>query len=715
MATIDYSSGSRVVNERPHTVYTKAVWTDDWTAQANMSCYECLWTAAPNINTARLRWEIGSVILPGDTEPTTIGVWVGRGQFVMIDWLCDDGSTILRWVGYIDSTSRPSEAFGFQEIVAYGLERSLALTTISRSVWWDETASEAKVSDVAFPFNGPGGLRTADAHAIVAVAVYLFRDLNKVDHLIDTAVQPAPWSTREIVRYLLDQMLPTSDLGVAVIPWTIVGIDLLPDWDSPRVDTEYRTVWDVLNELVNAQRLLGFTCGNDGSAAVTIKFFTHLASDLAISGNTIPANPTQHTLITQPDALTNAYYSDITGGYDQVICRGARKQVIFTMGVNPDDVNNGSLIVGWKYDDQTAYNNGASLEAGYSALTDTQKRQANARARRNAKVAAVFKRFFLKGTELRTENSYSPIRVLEKLPIKKGSVWAGELDPTIYDRDGEGIQPLLSFHMPGTDDADARILSTSMESLVSKAKKSFAVKLSAKGLLVYLDVVGTEQHIIAKDNFFTTGNPGFIPLPVDDLDFPFIDFFSMHMTAAVEIDRHVEGSYPETAPTANIVRRLIVDAGPDYKHIEILNDDNFKTVANIDSFAYEEFSDGGILVDDTEKLTAIARFIAQSYALTRQAVSWQSQRKIGGVSVGDLITTSDGATINSPVMAININGGVSINRPAAATVQSFETYRGGSDPHALIVSMQASKKKYAGPGNTPQRIVDTGAKRVSTT
>lgn len=709
MATIDYSSGSRVVNERPHTVYTKAVWTDDWTAQPNMSCYECLWTAAPNINTARLRWEIGSVILPGDTEPTTIGVWVGRGQFVMVDWLCDDGSTILRWVGYIDSTSRPSEAFGFQEIVAYGLERSLALTTISRSVWWDDIHDEIRVSQVAFPFNGPTGLRSDVTQEFGDEDVYLFADQNKATP--ESTAYAAPWSTREIVRYLLTQMLPTSDLGVSVIPWSIVGIDVLPDWDAPRVDTEYRTVWDVLNELVNAKHLLGFTCGNDGSDAVTIKFFTHVASDLTISGNTIPANPTQHTLITQPDALTNAYYADVTGGYDQVICRGARKQVIHTVGYWDDDVVYGGLYNYWKNSERTAYNNGASLESGYSALTDSEKRQANARVRRSAKVANVFKRFVIfNGTYAIDTLGWQPLRILSRLPIKPGTDWSGPVNTDHYDRDGEGIEPVLSFRMPGTDDLDARILATALDSLQTKPKKAFSLKLSTKGRFVFIDVIGAEQHIIAAQ---TAG--GFVPLPVDDPSYAFIDQLSIHLTAAFEIDSHVEGSYPETAPTANIVRRLIVDAGPEYKHIEIINEEELKTVAGVDSFAYETFSDGGILVDDTEKLVAIARFIAQSYALTRQAVSWQSQRKIGGISVGDLITTGDGATINSPVMAININGGVSINRPAAATVQSFETYRGGSDPHALIVSMQASKKKYAGPGNTPQRIVDTGAKRVSTT
>lgn len=698
MTAIDYSSGSRVVTERPHTVYTKPTWSDAWTQQPNMTAIECLWVAAPGVNSARLRWEIGNVILPGDSTPTTISPWTGRGQFVKVDWLCDDGSTVLTWVGFIDVTTKPNEAFGHQELVAYGLEHALTKTTISRTVWWDDQAADTAVSQVAQPFNGPHGLRCDDPDGD---GVYYFRD-PRLDLPADA--NSTPWSTREIVRYLLTQMLPTDNLGVTVIPWQFAGIDLLPDWDSPRVDTEYRTVWDVLTELVSPSRLLGFTCGSDGSSDVTIKFFTHVAADLTISGHTIPANPTQHTLVTQPDALTNANYADVGGGYDQVICRGAKKQVICTLQTYSTTAE-APLIPAWTDDQKNKYNAGASTQVGYSILTDEEKRRANSRVRTKTELSKVYRTYRLNpaiSTKLADFTKFC--RLLNRLPIKPGKDWTGTVVAAKFDRDGEGIPLFVTFGDPTIDPfaAEKRVAASGVTALDAQitTKRSFGIRVHCSDREVNFDVVGAEQHLLA-DSSFTA-------LPVDDVK-PILSVGTAQVTLAIEYDQHLEGKYPTSSPSANVVRRLIIDAGPDYHYIEILGTYTGvpRTVASLKFDSTADLSDGGTLVNDTEKLNALARFIAQSYALTRQSVNWQSQRKIGSVAVGDLITTSDGAIINSPVTAISITGGVSINRPAGATVQSFETYRGSADPFALLAYMRSGPKRQL-----PMRIVDTGAKRV---
>lgn len=680
MASIDYSAGSRVVNEQPHAVYAKATWDADWTAMPNLSCLECLWTAAPGVNTARLRWELGNVILPGDSTPTSFSAWAGRGQFVRIDWLCDDGSTILRWVGFVDSTSSPSEAFGHQEIVAYGLERALALTYISRSVWWDATEDETAVSEIALPFNGPIGLRTEDPDDD---DIYYFRD-PRLELPADE--NTTPWSTREIVRYLLTQLLPTNNFGVVDIPWAFIDIDLLPDWDSPRVDTEFRTVWDVLNELVNASRLFGFTVGNDGSATVAVKFFTHVASDLTVSGNTVPANPTQHTLVTVPDALTEAFYSDVGGGYDQVICRGAKKQVICTIDVAT------MLVKSWTDDQQTEYETAASGEAGYSTMTDADKRRSNARVRKSPKLAKVFRVYRLKPD---IHSTYQPFTkfcsLMNRLPFKQDKDWTGAVDTTHFDRDGEGSPIFVTFEDKET--STVRVPMTALGAMYGGSKRSAVVRVKCAGREVHFDVIGAEQHTLSAD---------FSPLAVDEGEY-IVDQEKAELTLSVEHDTHIEGKYPSSSPSANIVRRLVVDVGDDYQFVEILP---LTTVSMLKFDGSRDYSDGGTLVDDTNKLNALARFVAESYALTRKTVAWRSQRKIGSVAVGDLITTADGATINSPVLAVSISGGVSINRLAPATIQGFECHRGSADPFSLLASMKSAKPKAL-----PMRVVDTGAKR----
>ncbi len=134
MATINYSTGPRVTNVGDHVVYNKATWTGTWTAQPNLVCTECQWRAAPEFSSALLTWRTGYIIPPGATSPTLYGPWTARGHFVRIDWTCDDGST-LRWVGFIDASTWPTEAFGDQPLVCYGLERALALTPIMDFAW----------------------------------------------------------------------------------------------------------------------------------------------------------------------------------------------------------------------------------------------------------------------------------------------------------------------------------------------------------------------------------------------------------------------------------------------------------------------------------------------------------------------------------------------------------------------------------------------------
>ncbi len=148
MAAIDYSAGPRVTNVVGHTVYTRATWGASWTAQPNLTCVECAWTAAPNFASAVLEWQTGYVILPGNTTPTLFNPLQSRGHFVRIVWDCDDGGT-LTWVGFIDSTSWPTEPFGTQQIVCYGLDRALALTPIATSVWKDGSNARRTLYPIA--------------------------------------------------------------------------------------------------------------------------------------------------------------------------------------------------------------------------------------------------------------------------------------------------------------------------------------------------------------------------------------------------------------------------------------------------------------------------------------------------------------------------------------------------------------------------------------
>jgi len=676
MAAIDYSAGSRIVTEGSHVVYTRVAWADAWTLQPNLKCVECQWNAAPAMNSAVLRWDTGGVILPGDSTPTTITPWVGRGYFVRIVWTCDDAST-LQWVGFIDASEWPTEAFGHQSLVCYGLEQALAKTPMLDIVW---RAAEDDVRRSAFPltFNAPDGLRS-EAVTEEDGEVYAFASASED--------APKSWSTREIVRYLLKYHLPTDDQAVAAIPWAVDQIDQLPDWDSPYVETRNRTVWDVLIELVSGELQLGFTVGSDGTSAY-VRFFTHLASTLTIGARTLAANPRQHTLVFMPDALTDARFSDVGGGYDVVVCRGARRKSICTLGFPA--LAAGQLLADWDNATQeVAYNTGAQGEAGYDALDDNEKAQKNDAVRGQSFLSYVFRRFVLDPNwdfELGDEpeavfpgnDSPRSLRFVDRLPIAElTAMWDGELSTDYFDRGGPGLPWLLTWKDPTEtlERVDNAVLGQLSKLFAGQSIPDFAVVPHVVGdRAIDLIVQGGPQHMIATT---FTGDTG--------VDVPgVLDYTEAQITLAIEEDRFCEGVYPVTAPDVDVVRRLCVDMGEAYQQVYVVPE----TVVAIGGVTGDVLkSDGGVLVDDSPKLAALAEVIARSVVRTRKTVAWSSLRKISLIAVGDLITTAEGQTVDAPVVAIHMRAPVSINAPAGASQQSFELYRGTQDPLGLLRRM----------------------------
>lgn len=675
MAFINYGAGPRVVNEGGHVVYSRASWAASWVEVPNLKALECQWNAAPAMNTALLRWDAGAIILPGDTLPTLFGPWIGRGHFIRIDWTCDDGS-ILRWVGFVDQSEWPTEAFGSQTIVCYGLEQALAKTPIYDAAWRDiDRASTddpkppiVRRSGLPLTFNSPTGMRSFDP---------VEEDGDLYAFASPTEENPKKWSTREIVRYLMNYHLPTNSLGVTAVPWSVDQIDLLPDWDSPTVETRNRTLWDVLNELLSPEQQLGFTVGSNGTT-VYLRCFTHLASTFTIGSRSIAANPNQHTLWFGPDALTESTLSDVGGGYDQVLVRGARRQTICTL-----THAGGELVNDWTESLEDQYEVGASADVDYAGFSFNEKRQRNAAVRGRPLLSSVFRKFKVDpdwdgeigGEAVFVGNEFPrSLRILPRLPIKPNIEWHGAVNQDHFDRAGEG-RPLLCVWDDPTDNmewVDNAAIEQLSALLGSQLEDDFTVRPRVNERTVELIVDGGPQHLIASDEYDT----------VDGVfEKTHLAFTSVELTVAIEEDRYCQGMFPLVAPSADIVRRLVVDLGDGYHRIAI----HPSTVTSLTKVAGEkELSSGGTLVDDSPQLQALAQVIAQSVLLTRKTVQWSSLRKISTVAVGDLIVAAAGQSVVAPVMAVHIRGGVSINSPAGATMQAFEVYRGTMDALSVV-------------------------------
>jgi hypothetical protein len=678
MAAINYSTGTRITNVLGHTVSAKAAWADSWTAVPNLTCVECAWNAAPAFNTALLQWETGLVIMPGDTSPTTFGTWVGRGQFIRIDWACDDGGT-LTWVGFVDTSSWPTEIFGRQQLVCYGLERSLALTPIISSVWNDAGTPRRNPFPLAFNRSVPGadGLRSTDA----IEGVYAFRALNDPDEKGET------WSTRDIVQYLLTYNLPTNAYGIAAIPWSIDQLTQLPDWDAPVVETANRTVWDVLNELINPSHQLGFTVVSNGSTAF-LRCFTHFASNLVVGSQSILANPNQHTIVFAPDAMTDAQLSDVGSTYDQVIVRGARRKSVCTLTYTDH------LEDAWPEADQTAYEDAESENVDYGSWSVEEKRQRNQKARDEVFRKEVFRRFRIKSDwnfEISTQDVFPDatvaprsLNILPQLPIRADARWSGEVDPLDYIDplvNSDSIyssypRPLLAI-MDDPSATDDKISLSSLEQLSEyflsplSANTDYSVHVTVRDRSIELTVEGGPQHLIASGTFS--------PL-ADDLD-PGggLDYTTLQLTVCIEEDRFCEGVWPASA-SGDVVRRMVIDLGDNYQQVYIVPD----TVTHLDGLGVPVTSDGGYLRDDTASLNTIARAIALCVVNSRKRASWRSGRRISSIAVGDLITTAGGASVVAPIVEIKITAPTAINRPPSMPQQSFATFGGLFDPLATL-------------------------------
>ena len=438
-------------------------------------------------------------------------------------------------------------------------------------------------------------------------------------------------------------------------------------------------MWDVLNELLTPDKQLGFAVGSDGSTA-DLRIFTHTSADITVGSKTLPANPNQHTLILSPDALTDASLSDVGGAYDQVICRGARRQTICTLRHTSHIEND------WETTDETDYEMGASAQSGYSAANTQKQREMNARFRALKALQKVYRDFRVIKTfdwKVATEDLFPgnttprTVQIVDTLPILAGIDYAGAVDPTDADRT-EGRPWKIYFANPDdlTKWVDLAASSIMSAETVSSAKQPTCSVSAEAGTWAKLSlrVKGAPQHAIAGTNFTR--------LPVDlPLAWGGLDYSTMAVTCALEEDRHCEGKYPTSSPTSDVVRRLVVDCGPKYKQVRLHKD----TIAGIDHAGTDQkVTASDYLIDDSDKLATLAQVIALGAVLTRKRVNWTSQRRISTIAVGDMINTAEGQTVLAPVTCIRIHAPTSTNRPAACPTQSFETFGGAHDPLKVL-------------------------------
>jgi hypothetical protein len=666
-------------------VYIRQSWGNAWSYQPSIWCSELSWSLLPSMPIAQLERDYGGV-LPHNSGP--LGSWINQGKVYLGGWYvkievdCADG--MLTWYGFIDEQSDAqggvvgSVASGRQNFVAYSMAQSLAFEYMTRSRWYDQPNTVNRWSGSAISFNQggkPNRTQTAPTADPGKAQVHLFAPTaptNRRDTAFDIWDPAQYWTSRKIVEYLEQYHMPLNQGGGQSIRFRIDGKGFLPDWDKPTIDTEGKSVLSVLEELVNPSRLLQLsTLVDESTTPQTVVLKIHSLADAPL------ALPGSFTHFANPDVLTIAaaaaqdtrlvIQSSESATANQVVMKGAKRQTVGTVVVLPDsDVTGDSeaLVEGWTEDLEDEYNEGASLESGYGALTDDEKREANQIVRAKSSLDDVFRTFvinpkwdfagfgaypfFVDDDFSRYFPWWNDISFAPNLPLREGSDYSS-IPAADDDAKREFRPPFVLFKRP---DAAKYLQAEKMSNREANPAFSVEVGISKDGQGLTLDVSGAEQHAIAYTRF--------VALPVDYTDGGDWDYFETRLTVALTEDRFAEYAFPpgDDLPVRDAVRKKIIYAGESYKLIR----DAGGTEWTFDNDGAPVATTGTVnwFNDDRGRLQALGQIAASWFLVPRQILRLVSARPSATPLVGQLVGyvnpgTPHEALINSVVSEIRLS------------------------------------------------------------
>lgn len=384
-------------------IYTKPGWSDSWVQQPWLYCDYCEEATGSQISSARLSYEYGYILRPGNSDYQRYDRIDINRQHVKIVFTPNTGyegdvpedliPDSVAWYGLILSTEdrrfgaeieiadgvETLYSRGNQEFTCVGLEWLYTRTTMSTSVL-DNNERIGR----AITFNaGRGGQHTT-----------LQSRANKwfIEPLFATDLSIADeWTCKDIVKYVIDHHSP-RDMFNNQMPFdyeTNVSFDSL-DAFKPMIHAQGRTVFDVINQAVDPRRGVTWSMAPD-AAEEKIVFQTHTFARNTVVLNTeqpirmISANGSQKTLDLEKaiEADPVIIVTDTGRQYDQVVARGARRGSVFTVGfqslyANELDLDDNEILVpDWlpaSEESEFAHNAnvrdyiaGASNETSYSA------------------------------------------------------------------------------------------------------------------------------------------------------------------------------------------------------------------------------------------------------------------------------------------------------------------------------------------------------------
>lgn len=496
------------------------------------------------------------------------------------------------------------------------------------------------------------------------------------------------WTAAEIVKYLLYYFPPVDDADdEQPAAWTLdsSAATLLADY-RPSYNPQGKTIYQVLNELINPQRGYCWWLEYEGipvpSGTITIYAESLAAAVVSLpSGGSLPANTDQQSLDydLDPRVVAVKRNTNLRKKYNRVRARGAPMTSTFTVGFGDS-----TLVKDWGTADETAYKAAASSTTGYAGLSDAEKKKRNDAFRRQEWLARVFSAFRIPtnwdqkcgngGATGVTRNwafadvektgsilgglplVVNSLRVLARTLLREGVDYQNPTSPV--DNNPSTSEPDLSAPFVAAKVATSPDKWQFLHRLtdadfadgtpVAEIKTSYSLFSQHHQPGFRLQANGGPAHTLALNNWATAEPTGREPE---------IDYTTLIATIACEADTHAEGVYPATPPADVIIEELLIDVGDEYR-LDFLPENTVVDIRNGSLvLANASTAVGRLLRDDRDKLEDIARFAYEWYKDDNASLTLTLGQLRQVFTLGTMITTTGDAetlqTINTVIGSIS--------------------------------------------------------------
>lgn len=334
-------------------------------------------------------------------------------KYVKLELLDSAGEVAFTWYGFfanaesipdgsatvVDGETTNYYPSGVQRPTAFGLIYLLETTIIDSSVI--EQRSEDPVGDPSvdwmtvgrgITFNGTDGISYAQRGNRTFLKSggydgYIFSDLPYGSGL---------WDAESAVRYLLEFHAPKTPAETNVATMALNTPTDALTWYDKTVRTDLRNVKDVIDDLIDRRRGVGWYVSgseSEGEFTISVNVFTFADQPVDLGeSKVLPANTNQVSLNfeTALDIESVSLSNDLTQLVGSVVVYGAPITVVCTL--KPGDEG---LKPGWNDTEETDYLAGDSDATDYETLDKSTKEKRNQAARSREIFKDVFTRFVL--------------------------------------------------------------------------------------------------------------------------------------------------------------------------------------------------------------------------------------------------------------------------------------------------------------------------------